>query len=286
MLPEHVHIQEQYYALPTLKLAALASVAQANKPILLCLHGWLDNAASFTPLCAYLADYQVIALDWPGHGKSTHRSVDAHYHFVDYISDLYQLFELNSWRTIDIVGHSMGAMIACAFAAAFPERVKSLTLIDAIGFLTEAESNTSQQLREGIMSRFQGQTKQKTWHATLDVAIKARMNVSDLSYANAKLLVERGVCHEIEGVTWRSDSRIRTKSLTRLSKAQALQLVQDIQAPVQLIYGSQGMQMVQLGLAQFQHGFGKLSVHKLSGGHHVHMEQPEQTADLIRTFIG
>ena len=57
----------------------------------LCLHGWLDNAASFNRLAPLLLDahsvssdeeqeqYQpmeILALDFPGHGLSGHKSVD------------------------------------------------------------------------------------------------------------------------------------------------------------------------------------------------------------------
>ncbi|KAL7532156.1 hypothetical protein ACHAWF_004029 [Thalassiosira exigua] len=55
----------------------------------LCLHGWLDNAASFNRLAPLLLDSlpssdgtsdsvptEVVALDFPGHGLSGHKSVD------------------------------------------------------------------------------------------------------------------------------------------------------------------------------------------------------------------
>ncbi len=45
------------------------TVGGQDEPITLCLHGWLDNAASFLPLMPYLPDRRIIAIDWPGHGK-------------------------------------------------------------------------------------------------------------------------------------------------------------------------------------------------------------------------
>ena len=104
-----------------------------EKPIMLCLHGWLDNVASFYPLLPYLPDtYKIIAIEWPGHGHSDHRGKDAHYHFIDWVYDLLKLFESQKWKSVDIVAHSMGGMVASAFAAAFPEKVKSLTLVASI----------------------------------------------------------------------------------------------------------------------------------------------------------
>ena len=132
----------------------ISGISNGNEQgeLLLCLHGWLDNAASFQPLLPYLTNYHVIAIDWPGHGLSDHRSADAHYHFLDWVYDLIALFRTQQWQAIDIVGHSMGAMVACSFAAAFPEHVRTLTLIDAIGVLTADEATTTAQLRKGLLS--------------------------------------------------------------------------------------------------------------------------------------
>jgi len=258
---------------------------KAEQPIVLCLHGWLDNAASFVPLMNKLQGYQVIAIDWPGHGHSSHRGQDAHYHFIDYVYDLLLLFEHNQWEAIDIVAHSMGGMIASAFAAAFPEKVNSLTLIDSIGFISLEAEQSTEQLRNGMLSRLKEKTKRKTIHPTLASAVNARKQVSDLTDENAKLIVERGSQLLEDGITWRADSRLRNTSPYRLTLAQAKQFIKDIKKPVQLIYGDKGPEFVSHGLVHYGPLFGDFSAHKLSGGHHIHMEQPLKTAYLISEFI-
>jgi len=301
-MTDNKKIEQLSYQLDDLTLAALACGDKNNQPVL-CLHGYLDNAASFVPLMKQIAQENellsnryIIALDWPGHGHSDHRSSGAHYHFFDYVSDLLTLFSHNNWQSIDIVAHSMGAMIASAFAAAFPEKVKSLTLIDSFGFICAPAEQTTNQLRKGVMSRVKTVKPNRTF--TEDMAVKARLHVSDLTDEHAQLIVNRSlieVTPEQNGVEagnndnvlyrWRSDPRLRTLSLYRLSLVQAQQLFSDIKCPLQLIYGDKGMEMVVTGLEQFSSAIDNLTMTKLAGGHHVHMEKTEELSSLLNDFF-
>jgi pimeloyl-ACP methyl ester carboxylesterase len=277
-------IEEISYSLPEIELNGIKK-GNADQRIVLCLHGWLDNAASFIPLMNELNDHQVIAIDWPGHGHSDHRGQDAHYHFIDYVYDLLLLFEFNQWQSIDIVAHSMGGMIASAFAAAFPEKVNSLTLIDSIGFISAKSEETTEQLRNGMLSRIKLKGKRKPIHPNIESAIIARRSVSDLTYDDAKLLVERGSLAFEAGITWRTDSRLRNTSPYRLTFSQAKQFIKDITTPVQLIYGDKGIEFVEVGLAHYGPLFKQFTAHKLNGGHHIHMEQAKKTAVVIESFL-
>ncbi len=277
-------INEIAFELGEHRLAGLAK-GDSNASVILCLHGWLDNAASFVPLMNELEGYHLIAIDWPGHGHSSHRSQDAHYHFIDYVYDLLLLFEHTQWQAIDIVAHSMGGMVASAFAAAFPEKVRSLTLIDSIGFLSCKAEQTTEQLRLGMLSRLKSKDKRKPVHANIASAISARRQASDLNQENAQLLVERATIACDGGLTWRADSRLRNTSPYRMTYEQAQQIIKDIKTPVQLIYGDQGLDMVAQGLADYAPFFKHFVADKLSGGHHVHMEKPIQTANIIESFV-
>ena len=55
---------------------------------ILALHGWLDNALSFSVIAPFLNKYRLIALDLSGQGLSDHRSLDATYHIWDDVPQL------------------------------------------------------------------------------------------------------------------------------------------------------------------------------------------------------
>ncbi len=278
------------------------SCGSSDAEVVLCLHGWLDNAASFIPFFEALESEQdhlgkkFIAIDWPGHGLSDHRSDDAHYHFFDYIYDMLQLFEVHGWQKIAIIGHSMGGMIASAFAAAFPEKVRSLTLIDTLGFIYAHSNEATAILRQAMLSRLSttpiiktNQYKQEVRGInqrtfSKEAAIQARLNVSDLTKVHANLLISRSLIAQNGAYCWRSDPRLKTLSPYRLTLAQGQQLLTDIRCPVLLIYGTKGMDLTRLALTEFAPLIADFRSVELDGGHHVHMEQSAAFRAVLSDF--
>lgn len=277
------------YNLIEVKLAAgeltLAGLANTqSEPEVIALHGWLDNAASFAPLFEH-AEFSMVALDWPGHGYSEHRKPGAHYHFVDYCYDLLSLFEENQWQAKHIVAHSMGAMVATLFAAAFPEKVKSVTLIDAVGIITLDDNKVVSQLREGLASRRLVSTSQ-TKYFSKETVVKARLKVSDLQLVHCQLIIDRNLKkQDNDQYSWRSDPRLRTVSPYRYNYSQAKQVMSELNVPAQLIYGDKGIALVQENLSLFSKEVSHLPVYKLVGGHHIHMEQSKKVVEYIQQFI-
>ena len=76
---------------------------------LLFLHGWQDNAATFkTTMEAYtkhFPSHHLIAIDWFGHGLSSHKGDDNFYHFFDYIDDLHQIILQTKLEKVVLIGH-------------------------------------------------------------------------------------------------------------------------------------------------------------------------------------
>lgn len=264
-------------------IAAIEQGKPSENPVVM-VHGYLDNAASFTPLLPYLEHLNCVAIDLPGHGHSAHRSYDAHYHLVDYVYDLHQIIQAHSWENITLVGHSLGGIICMMYSAIFPETVKHLVCIESMGPLTEPEFSSVQQLRASMLSRekAKGEIKQPI---SLQGLVEARMRVSDLSADNARLIMQRNIIESHDAIKWRTDKRLRTASTLRLTPNQAMNILESIAIPVNIVLGDTGFSKVKRLYKHRQGLFKQLNVIELPGGHHVHMEQPERVSQFVNDIL-
>lgn len=269
-------------------LSNCANITTEPSPIL-CLHGWLDNAASFIPLAHEfsklpdLAKLPLLAFEFAGHGHSAHRSADSHYHFVDWVDDLASLCLQQGWQNLTIIGHSMGGMIATALAASFPELVSRLILIDSLGLISESAEKAAEQLRIGINSRQRYRKPRKLNYKDLSQATEARQAQSDFSLHQARLLSQRGCITHAKGVSWRADMRLRHISLYRYTPEQANAIISAVQCPVLAIVATDSKYY-----SDFQQRtscYKTLTLVTQQGGHHCHMTLPEQVAASIREFV-
>ncbi|MGB6144552.1 MAG: alpha/beta fold hydrolase, partial [Rhodanobacter sp.] len=202
---------ERRIALPASTLAAQVW-GEATLPPLLALHGWLDNAGSFARLAPRLAArWQVIALDLPGHGHSGHLPAGASYHYVDHVQAVLSAVDALQLDRYALLGHSLGAGIASLVAAARPERIERLLLIEGLGPLGDDGSHTLQRFRDALAPR---ESNGKPLRVFRDVAqaISARSIASGLPAEQARSIVERGLLETDGGWCWRSDPRLTRPS--------------------------------------------------------------------------
>ncbi|MCU4653489.1 alpha/beta hydrolase [Roseibacterium sp. SDUM158016] len=100
-------------------------------PVVVFLHGIGSNATSFAPLFEVLPpDLTLLAWNAPGYSDSAPLNEDWPT-AGDYAEKLADLLDQLGHDTVHLVGHSLGTLIAAAFARQFPDRVQSLTLAAA-----------------------------------------------------------------------------------------------------------------------------------------------------------
>jgi pimeloyl-ACP methyl ester carboxylesterase len=105
--------------------------AGVGDPALLLLHGYTGAAVDFVDVIPALASHRrVVAYDQRGHGESTNTRQPASYTFDRLTDDLAAFVDARALAPFDLLGHSMGGIIALRYVLAFPDRVRSLVLMD------------------------------------------------------------------------------------------------------------------------------------------------------------
>lgn len=258
------------------RLAALCW-GRSDAPTWLALHGWLDNAASFSRLAPLLVEalgIRIVAVDFRGHGHSLHAHQGTDYALWDYCHDVLDAMESLGLDQASLLAHSMGAAVACLLAAALPERVERLTLIDGLGALNTPIEETANQLRKGLTA-YRRPLSRAPRYLDIESAVAARVagGVTPVDSITATPLMERNTQPTADGhVQMRTDSRLLKPSLVRFTPEQVLSLLADINAPVLLIEGEEGILGERAWAVQARQAVKGLNRHVLKGGHHLHLE--------------
>jgi pimeloyl-ACP methyl ester carboxylesterase len=111
----------------------VAPTGPGNGHTALLLHGRNFPASYWAPTIKVLAaaGYRVVVPDQLGFGKSSKPVFD--YHFDDMAGTTAALLEKLQIERLDLVGHSMGGMLAVRFARNYPQKVDRLVLESPIG---------------------------------------------------------------------------------------------------------------------------------------------------------
>ncbi|GAB3459361.1 alpha/beta fold hydrolase [Actinophytocola sediminis] len=109
----------------TVELHRRTTGAPGNGPPVVLLHGLGGDATTWTDLTRALPDRHTIALDLRGHGQSPRSDT----YTVDLmVADV--LLALPEVSEMDLVGHSLGGLVASLLAGRHPELVRRLVLED------------------------------------------------------------------------------------------------------------------------------------------------------------
>ncbi len=278
-------MQEKTLNLNGLELAYLDSAPESNKPILLLVHGWLDNAASFTELMAELNDYRCLALDLPGHGYSDHLPPYASYHFIDGVTLILQFLEALNLNNVTMIGHSLGGCMASILAGGAPEKISKLILLDALGPLTAPPELAAEKYQDFLKNQKVQKRKGTRQYETLEQACQHRAANGYLSADLLGPIVQRGTQQIGEHYQWRHDPKLLLPSPIRMTQTQVVSFLQRVTAPTLLILAKQGFKFDEQMYHARADAVQDIKVQTLECGHHLHIEQPKTCGQLIKDFL-
>lgn len=279
LIPEEVRFQTADLMLAGLRWG------KAGQPVIIALHGWLDNAASFIYLAPLLKGYQVIALDMAGHGYSDYLPANKDYKLAgvaDYILQVLQELKLSS---AIFLGHSLGGVIASYLAAYFPQQVEKLIMLDAIGPLSQETIAIPGKLQKSVQSFIAAEQRTPRDYASIAEMLKLRAKVNGVPSERLQPLVERAVNKTNQGYRWRFDPRLRLPSLSYFTEAEVLKMLTYIEMPTLIIEAMEGILANMEFVATRKKALCNLTVVKLPGCHHLHLVYAAEVAQTILNFL-
>jgi 2-succinyl-6-hydroxy-2,4-cyclohexadiene-1-carboxylate synthase len=107
-------------------------VRSGTGPPLVLLHGFTGSTETWTPLRAALDDrFTMIAVDLPGHGRSSAPAEPARFALSRFADDLRRVLDITGVDRTAVLGYSVGGRAALRFALRHPARVAALVLESA-----------------------------------------------------------------------------------------------------------------------------------------------------------
>ncbi|MEP7010491.1 MAG: alpha/beta hydrolase [Acidobacteriota bacterium] len=126
---------------------------------LLFVHGLGGNGGQWVlQLDAFRPERRAVALDLRGHGESD-PAADGDYSVPAFARDIGSVADQLHLRRFVLIGHSLGAMPAIAYAAEHPDRVAALVLVDPNGDQTKLSRAEIDPFLDAVRRDPSGETK-------------------------------------------------------------------------------------------------------------------------------
>jgi pimeloyl-ACP methyl ester carboxylesterase len=236
-------------------------------PALVLIHGYTDSARDWLPVEPLLEKrFHLIIVDLRGHGASG--KPECCYTRFDFAYDIELLLRSLQIRTADIVGHSLGSIVAQTLAELWPDRTRRLILVSSTGtsFGTQGWLTDVQQLEDPIDpdSRFM----RNWWNQSIAINPEA---FSSRQRRDAAAIPAR---------VWRA---IADQSLVGIDLQT---LLPRVRAPTLLIWGARDTLATEKGREVLRTGIAGSRVRIFDSlGHDLFWEDPSGVAAAITDFL-
>ena len=242
------------------------------------LHGFTGSKESWLRLGRGLAvERRVLAVDLPGHGKSSAPADARQYGMPQVCAHLAGMLDQMEIERIDLVGYSMGGRLALYFALESPLRVRSLVLESASpGLQSEDERKLRRQSDEALADRIEQDGVDafvREWEHLPLFASQAGLDEVTRLELRAQRLDNRplGLANSLRGM----GSGVQPSLWNCLG---------ELRIPVMLVAGAKDEKFLALN----QRMAAMISQARLEivpeAGHTVHLEQPGVYESLLRDF--
>lgn len=264
-----------------LRVLELSDEGADGLPIV-CLHGWLDQAAAWAPVAAGRQG-RWVALDQRGHGGSGHVGAGGYYHFPDYVGDLDALVTALGGR-VRLVGHSMGGTVACMFAGARPDAVERLVVVEGLGALEASDPSYLSRMRQHLQA-MRAPPAPLRLESLESAADKLLRRNPGLAPEQAALLAREGTRADANGLRWAFDPLHLTRAPYPFREELFAEFLTAITAPTLLIWAEQSWYAAELQ-ARRARMIADARQATLPGGHMLPYTTTAALGAAIAAFLG
>ena len=258
-------------------------------PLVLCLHGILEQGAAWSEVAIRLAQkgYRVIAPDLRGHGRSDRVGKGGSYNLIDFLGDIDVIVENLAGKAFILVGHSLGSVLGAIFATIRPQRISNIVLVETI-LPTSNEDEDPTTTLENQLNTMAAPPEHPVFPDVKTAAERLRKATPAISLPLAMLLAER-ITEPCEGgVRWRWEPLLRTRagiSLNGIGRSRYLKLLEKIKVPITLVYGDRSNFNRIEDLNKQQEAMPNATKVVVSGGHNLPLEAPSALAKIISSAV-
>lgn len=267
-----------------------------NRQPILALHGWQDNCGSFDRLCPLLpAECSVLAIDLPGHGKSSKYPQGMHYFiFWDGITLIRRIVRKYNWKNVTLLGHSLGGALTFMYAASFPDDVHKLINIDIAGptvrSVKRMAENTGRSVDKFLDYETLPDSKQPCYSYNEMVKLVLDAYDGSVDEPSVKILMKRGMRPNRDGFLFARDLRLKVSTMGLFTAEQTLTYARLIRCKVLNIRAVPGMkfespQFYKEVIDTLKENASQVVYLEVPGTHHLHLVTPERVAPHISQFL-
>jgi pimeloyl-ACP methyl ester carboxylesterase len=275
---------DRYYESQGLRLHYVDWGNETAPPLVL-VHGGLDHCRNWDAIARELQPhFHVVAPDLRGHGDSEWAKGSS-YSLADHVYDLTRLIRGAGLQDAAIVGHSMGGMVALAYAGTYPAQVSRLGVLDGVFLAGSRRTPIHEQMSRWVdqLDRI-GEREASTFRTIEEASQRLSARNKRLTPAQALHLARHGVRQDADGLyRWKFDHYLRARAPYRLLPDDYTGLWSRISCPTLLMWGDESYLPDPTGLLAH---FRQAELVKLAGaGHWLHHDRLDEVLASLKRFL-
>jgi pimeloyl-ACP methyl ester carboxylesterase len=238
----------------------------SGEPALVFVHGWACNRSFFAPQAEYFAQrHRVVSVDLRGHGESDRP--EGEYPIAAYAGDIAYLIEQLGLGKVIAVGHSMGGIVVLQLAAAYPDLVDGIVMIEPVRSFTQPSDEGRARI------------------AALAEAIEAGIQEPLRQYVTERFFLptsDRKLLEQVLAVMTAAPSRVAANALRAIPEFDGAAAAARCKVPVLHIAATPPLNPPHL-VAQLLPG--AINGMTVGAGHFNQLEVPDQVNAMIEAFL-